>query len=104
MIGINSLSRGEDMARPEILKCVLCGKEYSPEPERYVCGTCGLDGTLDVLYDVNEAKKRLMKDSLSLSREERTGSTRRISSSADTSSAPGRDEAPPRSSTSAPCP
>ena len=69
MIGINSLSRGEDMARPEILKCVLCGKEYSPEPERYVCGTCGLDGTLDVLYDVNEAKKRLMKDSLSLSRE-----------------------------------
>ena len=57
------------MARPEILKCVLCGKEYSPGPERHVCDICGLDGTLDVLYDINEAKKHVTKDSLFLCRE-----------------------------------
>ncbi|MEN6380410.1 MAG: threonine synthase [Synergistaceae bacterium] len=53
------------MARPEILKCVLCGSEYSPEPERYVCDRCGLDGTLDVLYDTDTIKKKLTRASLS---------------------------------------
>lgn len=57
------------MARPEILKCVLCGREYSPGPGRHVCDICGLDGTLDVLYDINEAKKHVTKDSLFLCRE-----------------------------------
>ena len=57
------------MARPEILKCVLCGREYSPGPGRHVCDTCGLDGTLDVLYDINDAKKHVTKDSLFLCRE-----------------------------------
>lgn len=56
------------MARPQVLKCVLCGREYSPKPERYVCDQCGLDGTLDVLYDINEAKKQITKDSLSVSK------------------------------------
>ncbi|NLD05988.1 MAG: threonine synthase [Synergistaceae bacterium] len=53
------------MARPEILKCVLCGSEYSAEPERYVCDKCGLDGTLDVLYDIDTIKKKLTRASLS---------------------------------------
>lgn len=66
MVIESNLIRGENMARPEILKCVLCGREYSPEPERYVCEVCGLDGTLDVLYDISEAKKRVTKDSLYL--------------------------------------
>ncbi|NLD05660.1 MAG: threonine synthase [Synergistaceae bacterium] len=57
------------MVRPRILKCVLCGREYEPSAERYVCDRCGLDGTLDVLYDINEAKKRITKDSLSVSRD-----------------------------------
>ncbi|MDL2298567.1 threonine synthase [Synergistaceae bacterium OttesenSCG-928-D05] len=38
-----------------VLKCVLCGKEFEPQPERYVCDVCGLDGTLDVIYDMKEA-------------------------------------------------
>lgn len=53
------------MARPEILKCVLCESEYNPESERYVCDRCGLDGTLDVLYDIDTIKKKLTKASLS---------------------------------------
>ena len=57
------------MARPEILKCVLCGSEYSQEPDRYVCDKCGLDGTLDVLYDIDTIKKRLTRASLSETRE-----------------------------------
>lgn len=57
------------MAGPGILKCVLCGREYEPSAERYVCDRCGLDGTLDVLYDINDAKKRITKDSLSVSRD-----------------------------------
>ena len=68
-MGTDSLLRGEDMARPEILKCVLCGREYAPEHGRYVCDSCGLDGTLDVLYDMHEAKKLVTKDSLSLCRD-----------------------------------
>ena len=54
------------MARPEILKCVLCRREYSPDPERYVCDSCGLDGTLDVLYDVSNAKKKITKEAMSV--------------------------------------
>ena len=53
------------MARPEILKCVLCGREHEPSGERYVCDACGLDGTLDVLYNNNNVRKRITKDSLS---------------------------------------
>ena len=57
------------MARPDILKCVLCGREHEPSAERYICDTCGLDGTLDVLYNINETKKNITKDSLSLCRD-----------------------------------
>ena len=64
-----SIQGVEKMAMPVILKCVLCGREYEPSAERYVCDRCGLDGTLDVLYDINNAKKRITKDSLSVSRD-----------------------------------
>lgn len=57
------------MARPEVLKCVVCGREYSAEPERYVCDSCGLDGTLDVLYDTGTAKNRITRASLSMSKD-----------------------------------
>lgn len=51
------------------LKCVLCGKEFEPLADNCVCDVCGLDGTLDVLYDMDEAKKRLTRESLAASRE-----------------------------------
>lgn len=51
------------------LKCVLCGKEFEPLADNCVCDVCGLDGTLDVHYDMDEAKKNLTRESLAASRE-----------------------------------
>lgn len=51
------------------LRCVLCGKEFEPSADIYVCDVCGLDGTLDVLYDMDEAGKLLTRESLSSSRD-----------------------------------
>lgn len=53
----------------KILKCVLCGKEFPPAADTYVCDECGLDGTLDVLYDMGVAKKRITRESLAVDRE-----------------------------------
>lgn len=57
------------MTRPAALKCVLCGREFEPVADRYVCDRCGLDGTLDVLYDMGEAKKKLTRASLAANRD-----------------------------------
>ena len=46
------------------LQCVLCEREYEPGPVRYTCPSCGLDGTLDVLYDYDEIRTRLNRKSL----------------------------------------
>lgn len=51
------------------LKCVLCGKEFEPLPGIYVCDRCGPDGTLDVLYDMGEAKKKLTREYLAACRD-----------------------------------
>ncbi|GAB6280359.1 MAG: threonine synthase [Thermovirga sp.] len=57
------------MARPAILKCVLCGREFDPGSLIYTCPYCGLDGTLDVLYDYGEVKKKINRKSLSVDRD-----------------------------------
>ena len=51
------------------LQCVLCGREYEPGSVRYTCPSCGLDGTLDVLYDYDEIRTRLNRKSLASCRE-----------------------------------
>lgn len=33
------------------MKCMLCGKEFPPAPDRYVCDVCGTDGILDIIYE-----------------------------------------------------
>ncbi|HEY9071645.1 MAG TPA: threonine synthase [Candidatus Ozemobacteraceae bacterium] len=33
------------------MKCMLCGAEFPPAPDRYVCDKCGTDGILDILYE-----------------------------------------------------
>lgn len=53
----------------KILKCVLCGKEFSPDADICVCDVCGLDGTLDVVYDMEEAGKRMTRGSLAANRD-----------------------------------
>ncbi len=53
------------MALPATLKCVLCGREIDPCEAVNTCPSCGLDGTLDVLYDYDQTKKTLTKESFS---------------------------------------
>ncbi len=52
------------MGRPVELKCVLCGASYRPGEVEYTCPACGLDGTLDVLYDYAEAARTMSAESL----------------------------------------
>ena len=48
------------------LKCIICGKEYSPSEVKYVCSSCG--GNLDVIYDYLEIKKHFSRSDLASSR------------------------------------
>lgn len=45
------------------LKCVTCGKPYSPAAVQYTCPACGEVGTLDVLYDYEKLSTELDRDS-----------------------------------------
>ena len=51
------------------MKCVLCGKEFEPQSGAYVCDKCGPDGTLDVLYDMDDVKKQMTRAALAANRE-----------------------------------
>jgi threonine synthase len=53
------------MVNPVELRCVLCGASYAPGEVEYTCPKCGLDGTLDVLYDYEEAARTLTSGALS---------------------------------------
>ena len=57
------------MPRPSVLKCVLCDKEFTPDNAPYTCDACGLDGTLDVLYDYPSIRKLISRSSLSQDRD-----------------------------------
>jgi len=46
------------------LKCVICGKTYLAREVDYTCPACGLDGTLDVLYDYDEPKRLVTREKL----------------------------------------
>ena len=52
------------MPKPSVLKCVLCGKDFEPDNAPYTCDACGLDGTLDVLYDYSSIGKSFSRTSL----------------------------------------
>ncbi len=38
------------------LECINCGKEYIPEPDRYLCEDCGEKGLLEVKYNYEKIK------------------------------------------------
>ncbi len=46
------------------LKCLICGKEYSPDQVDYVCPHHGDDGILDVQYDYDLIGRRLSQGDL----------------------------------------
>ncbi|MDF2890958.1 MAG: L-threonine synthase [Clostridia bacterium] len=50
------------MAKVEFLRCVKCGREYSPKEVEYCCPSCGPEGTLDVLYDYSQIKLKFTKE------------------------------------------
>ncbi len=52
------------MAKVTSLRCVLCGRLFEPGEVEYTCTSCGMDGTLDILYDYQRAKKELTRDGL----------------------------------------
>ena len=52
------------MAHPVELRCVLCGTAYAPGEVEYTCPACGIDGTLDVLYDYEKAAATMTAEAL----------------------------------------
>jgi threonine synthase len=46
------------------LKCLICGKEYSPDQVDYVCPDHGDDGILDVQYDYDLIGRRISQGDL----------------------------------------
>ena len=57
------------MAEVKYLKCVKCGKEYDPGDAMYHCLSCGIEGTLDVIYDYEALKTKITRDILIESRD-----------------------------------
>lgn len=45
-------------------RCTICGKTFPFEPELMTCPDCGEKGILDILYDYDEIKKDLSRESL----------------------------------------
>ena len=50
-------------------RCTICGVEFPFEPERMTCPHCGEKGILDIVYDYNEIKKTLTRESLAKCRD-----------------------------------
>ncbi len=46
------------------LRCPICGQNYQVEEVQYTCPTCGVVGTLDVLYNYGALKAQLDRDAL----------------------------------------
>ncbi len=46
------------------LRCVICGRSYSPDEVEYTCPHCGQAGTLDVWYDYATLRKRVTPDDI----------------------------------------
>ncbi|MGE5542015.1 MAG: threonine synthase [Bacillota bacterium] len=51
------------------LRCVSCGRVYREREVDYTCPVCGLDGTLDVLYNLDSIREVFTREALALNRE-----------------------------------
>lgn len=46
------------------LVCISCQKSYAPEPDRYLCSSCGKNGLLDVKYDYSLLQSEWSREQL----------------------------------------
>jgi len=46
------------------LRCVVCGRTYSPAEVSYTCPVCGQVGTLDVLYDYGAIRRAVSREDI----------------------------------------
>jgi threonine synthase len=54
------------MGTVKMLRCISCGREFSPDEIEYTCPTCGpRRGTLEVIYDYDHLERILTRDSFS---------------------------------------
>lgn len=51
-----------EMSKDFELRCVLCNRRFSEGEVEYTCPHCGINGTLDVIYDYGQARKELNKE------------------------------------------
>ena len=65
----NRSEHEKDMKRILGYRCTICGAEFPFEPERMTCPHCGEKGILDIVYDYNEIKKTLTRESLAKCRD-----------------------------------
>lgn len=49
------------MEHVKYLQCVKCGREHGVNETMYTCLDCGVEGVLDVVYDMNVVVKRFVK-------------------------------------------
>ena len=53
------------MGKIKSLRCITCGKEYSPTDVEYTCPDCGpRRGTLEVIYDYEQVAEKFNKETL----------------------------------------
>ena len=52
------------MSHIKHLQCLICGRTFPPEPDRYVCPDHGNEGILDVVYDYDVIASRISPQSL----------------------------------------
>jgi threonine synthase len=45
-------------------QCTICGTQYEPDGVTYTCPTCGLAGTLDIVYDYRKLRKTITSKQL----------------------------------------
>ncbi len=58
------------MGQVKALRCITCGKEYSPDEIEYTCPKCGpRRGTLEVIYDYQRLSETFNKESLASDQE-----------------------------------
>ncbi|HID39813.1 MAG TPA: threonine synthase [Calditrichaeota bacterium] len=54
----------------DYLQCVTCKRQFSPQEVDYTCPDCGpLQGTLDVIYNIKQVKKKISRQALAVNTE-----------------------------------